>query len=40
MTNAASAYDPEAFREFERAGWNGVAAEYADLFGEIGRAHV
>lgn len=35
MTDAASAYDPEAFREFERAGWNGVAAEYADLFGAV-----
>lgn len=31
----ASSYDPEAFREFERAGWNGAAAEYADLFGAI-----
>ena len=28
-------YDPEAFREFERTGWNGAAGEYNDLFGTI-----
>ena len=33
--NETSGYDPEAFREFERAGWNGAAGEYADLFGVI-----
>ncbi len=30
-----ASYDPEAFREFERAGWNGAAAAYADLFGAV-----
>ncbi len=33
--NETSAYDPEAFREFERSGWNGAAGEYNDLFGVI-----
>ena len=33
--NETSGYDPEVFREFERAGWNGAAGEYADLFGVI-----
>ena len=33
--NESSAYDPEAFREFERTGWNGAAGEYNDLFGVI-----
>ncbi len=28
-------YDPEAFREFERTGWNGAAGEYNDLFGVV-----
>ncbi len=31
--SGTSAYDPDAFREFERAGWNGVATDYNDLFG-------
>ena len=33
--NETSGYDPEAFREFERTGWNGAAGEYNDLFGVI-----
>lgn len=33
--NETSGYDPEAFREFERSGWNGAAGEYNDLFGVI-----
>ena len=33
--NKSSTYDPEAFREFERTGWNGAAGEYNDLFGVI-----
>ena len=33
--NESSTYDPEAFREFERSGWNGAAGEYNDLFGVI-----
>ena len=33
--NKSSTYDPEAFREFERSGWNGAAGEYNDLFGVI-----
>ena len=33
--NETSTYDPEAFREFERTGWNGAAGEYNDLFGVI-----
>ena len=33
--NETSTYDPEAFREFERSGWNGAAGEYNDLFGVI-----
>ncbi len=33
--SASTPYDPEAFRAFERTGWNGVADAYTDLFGAV-----